>query len=571
MSFGAWIVKETPRSGEGEMSQPQREPQGESRRREGADPTPSSRSALQAPRSPTGHDARSTLLEVTRNADRIARELGLRGSRQQLPGRVVEGCHRILAQSRDNPDESIYGRLVRTCQGIRPPHKRHFLTCLILLDRLWLVRSGSKAAADVVRLIRESYQLCEQPTFKAILQGEFLEKQWSSFPLVRQTASQIVEIQKVSEAEVRSLHDEHAFPDIRTAIARRILLHQQKEFLPELLAYLIEASEHGQDAEEKLQAEGMIAKLRDFGMSVVLVPLFQAYVAHFANQTVRGYLMRALSSFGEPLVPQLENLYRNRRDTPEADGWRLPIIRLLRQMISRGHPAAARALGEIVFEAKGGGLDEAGEHLLKGARERAARGVDSERTLQISEYLKDLGHRLSQRAREEQPEQGPGEGPESTLARLGRELIALSWDAGVTQELVERVVAGLARLEEKQQLRWGGVKAAEKLAEIIQDEHRAERQRLSAMEVLPTLFGNQGRAGPEEMLWRIYRRASSEELRLGALGCLARLELPPPNPDEARRTLYEDFHRGTPAARQAIVAAWPALFPDAPALADRSE
>jgi hypothetical protein len=578
--------------------------------------------------------------EVSQNAERIARELGLRGAAGNiLPGKIVQSCHRILAHSRDHPEESVYGPLTRACQGIRPPHKRQFLTCLILLDRLWLVRAGSTAARDVVRLIRESFHLCDQPSFKAILHDELLEKQWSSFPLVRQTAAQIIEIQKVTEAEIHFLRDPRAFPDIRTSIARRVLLHRQQDRLPQLLEYLIEASENGEGAEEQLQAEQMIAQLREFGMSVVLAPLFQAYVNHFSNQTVRGYLMRALSSFGESLVPQLESLYRADPDRSR----RLPIVRLLRQMISRGHPVAARALGAIILQlcapsrsdsnaealhppgtracpdhqeivggsqergssrengtgaegraghevveahgvnggkpscpavhagdaeevtgtaipdlhpsvngcAAGVDLDEAAEHLLKGARERAARGVDSERTLLISEYLRDLSKKLACV-------------PQATVQQLSRDLASISWDSAVTQELVERVVSGVSTLEERQQLRWGGSKAVALLTDIIQDEHRSDRQRLMALNVLPTLFGNQGRSGPEELLWRIYRHSPNEEMRLGALECLASLELQPPRPEEARPILYEDFHNGNPQTRKVIIVCWPTLFPHAP-------
>jgi hypothetical protein len=303
----------------------------------------------------------------------------------------------------------------------------------------------------------------------------------------------------------------------------------------------------GENGEEREQAVQLLRRLSDFGMSAVLVPLCRAYVEHFADESVRGYLMVALAGFGEPLVPQLEELYRG-----DAGGaWRQPIMRMLHQMIARGSPGATRALAEIVVHARGSDLDEGAWHLLAGARERASRGKQNERTVLIREELDALVRRLEGSA-------------EPTHRRLGRDLTDLGWDGAVTAELIERVAAQVATQEERQQLRHGGMRASERLLTIIESEARTTRQRIAALEALPTIFGAPRRPGPEALLWRLCRQAADEELRLAALRCLANLKLAPPDPD-ARQILYEESREGTPAAQQFIKEFWSQLFPEAPA------
>src|SRR5262245_39369777 len=107
---------------------------------------------------------------ISDSARRIAHALGLRSTRQQLPGRIVSRIHRLLVTSQGGG--VVYPRLASICQQIYPIHKRHFFTCLVLLDRLWLVPPSTQAAQDVVRLVRESYHACDRASFKAILRDE---------------------------------------------------------------------------------------------------------------------------------------------------------------------------------------------------------------------------------------------------------------------------------------------------------------------------------------------------------------------------------------------------------------
>lgn len=485
---------------------------------------------------------------ISDNARRIANVLKVRTTRQRLPGRIKEWFHHTLAGAADDKAKNLYSKLLQISQHILPFYKRHFLTCLILLDRLWLVVPGTTCEKDVVRLIKESYHLCDSPGFKAILRDELLDKQWSSFPIVRRIAAEIREIEPVDVAEVNHLADERTFPDIRTAIAKRILLHQQKEHLERLIDYLIWVVQIGGegDMEERSHAERMFLQLNGFGLPVIVTPIYKVYVQYFEVPEIRGFLMRTLSSLGNGLVPQLEEIYRSGARRQEHR----PIIRLLRQMIAFGYPDAARALSNIVITAEGGDLPYAAEQLLAGIKEQAVRGMESVRTEMIRDYSDELVRQL---ASSDQP----------SHQRLREQLDNLSWDLAVTPNLVERVVAGTATVEELQRLRLGGRRAVELLSDIIQDECRSARERVAAMKYLSRMYGRRRRGGPETMLWRIYLHAPEDAIRLAALDCLAQLELPPPDPD-ARQTLFEDYQRGNRESRRIIEQCWNRLFPDVP-------
>ena len=478
------------------------------------------------------------------NARRIANVLGLRSTRQQkIPGQIVNRIHRLLVAAKGT---GVYSRLVAICEQIQPIYKRPFITCLVLLDRIWLVPPGTQMATDVVRLTRESFISCDRATFKTILRDELMEKQWSSFPLVRRVASQIREIELVEFSEVNMLLDNRAFPEIRIAIARRILLHRQKEHVNALLDYLIKTVRFDNDGgDERQQALDLLRKMSDFGMSEVLVPLFKAYVEHFAEDTPRGYLMAALSRFEEPLVPQLEELYK--RDS--IGERRQPITRLLRQMIARGSHGATRALADIVTHAHHSEFDDAARNLLTGAREQAAAGRQSENAWQIRNELETLARKLN-------------DSVVQTHRGLGQDLTAIGWDGAITEDLIERVVAQTATREEYFLLRHGGRRALDLLLTIIECETRTTGQRTAALKSLPKIFGVPGRSGPEGLLWRLYKTGPKEEVRLAALRCLADLQLDPPDVN-ARELLFQDYQGGTPSAQQVISECWMRLFPQA--------
>ena len=153
---------------------------------------------------------------------------------------------------------------------------------------------------------------------------------------------------------------------------------------------------------------------------------------HFADESIRGYLMVALAGLGEPLVPQLEELYRG-----DPDGaWRRADHAPAAADDRRGSPASAPALAEVVTHARGSDLDEAARNLLIG-RPRAGRALPADRE-----------HSADSRAAG-RPGAPPGELGQPTHRRLAHDLAALGWDGAVTAELIERVVAGVATQEER--------------------------------------------------------------------------------------------------------------------------
>src|SRR4051794_15183712 len=97
---------------------------------------------------------------IENNALQIARILHLRGSMARLPGKAAAAVHRVLAGIAARPHARCYDQLTRIRDyNIEPRHQRHYLICLILLDKLWLIRPGSLAEQDVLSVYRESRAL----------------------------------------------------------------------------------------------------------------------------------------------------------------------------------------------------------------------------------------------------------------------------------------------------------------------------------------------------------------------------------------------------------------------------
>lgn len=476
-------------------------------------------------------------------ARRIARALRLRTSRGELPGPPAGRIHRALVAAAHGREKQLYERLDQIRQEIYSPTRRDYYTCLILLDKLWLLEPDTQAETDVVRILRESYTLCTRPHDKETLREEVLNRQRSSFPIIRRVASQIRDGERVEPEEVRMLADPRTFPEIRMAIAGRLVWHRQNDYIPPLLEYLVWACRCDDRAEQR-SADKMFRRLSDFGLESMLPPLFRAYVRHFDELDVRGQLMRALSSFGDPLVPQLEQIYRSQRMQE-----RKPTARLLGQMITFGSASATKALCDIVIEVGGTDIEFAAEQLYKAARELADRGMEFAHGVSLKDYFDEAVRRL---------EAQPGPIPQ----RLARQLTALSWDAGLTAELLERCLAGDASPEELQRLRRSGARGFELLSSAIQDRSRTIKARVRALDLVWQLQGQSRREASRDLLWRVYCEETEVHLRVAALRSYARTDAE--LTQEQRERLYRDYRNGGADLRDVILRNWNRMFPDVP-------
>jgi hypothetical protein len=128
---------------------------------------------------------------VSSNATRISNLLRLRGGSLKPTGWAAEEVYSLLQRAADRPGDGVYRTLERIrADGARSdPRRANARHCLILLDKLWLVPAGSRAEQDVLRAYRESSVLIESEELRATVRDVLIEKQWSSFPVVRRTAA----------------------------------------------------------------------------------------------------------------------------------------------------------------------------------------------------------------------------------------------------------------------------------------------------------------------------------------------------------------------------------------------
>jgi hypothetical protein len=480
---------------------------------------------------------------ISENARRIGRVLGLRPPEDRLPGVPGRRMREAILAATHGRERDLYARLDRIRGDIRETHKLEYFTCLILLKNLCFLDPDTPAEQDVKRMLHESYHHCDRPSFKEELRDELLSRQRSSIPIVRRIASQIRNQEAVTEEEVQMLRDSRAFPDVRLSIARRLFNQRRVEHLPALIEYLIRAYRSGEDRDEQRESEELFRRLSEFGLKDAGVPLLRSYFQHFEDIEARGQLMRALSSFGEPLVPQLLELYRSGQH-------RRPLARILRQMISFGTVAAARGLCTIVVEMGGAELDYAAEQLHLAVRDLVDHGMEFGHTVTMRDYFEEAVQQLETR-------------PDLTCQRLAQQIRELLVrETGLTADLVERCIGGSAPPADQERLRRGSKSAFELLTLVIQDSTRSLEQRCRAIGLLSQLQGQKKKQYTRDLLWRIFREAPEQEMRLNALRSFA--QTAPNLPQEARDQLYQDYLNGSPALKEVIKRYWDRLFPGAP-------
>jgi len=483
--------------------------------------------------------------EIARqNSMRIAKALHIRHNQSPVSGPTERRFHALLYEASKTPDAEVYRRLEGLTRHI-PPHRRDLELCLVLLNRLWILPPGSRVERDVVQLIRGSYVRCERRSYRKILVEELREHQWSSFPVVRRAVCQIRVVEPVDSEEIKLLSEGGGFPDLRLAVAERVLHHRQREHLEVILDYMVSVvkSLEAEDESERLGVKELFRQLQELPLELTVVPLYQRYVRHFEEREVRGLLMRALSVYGDALVPMLVELYANQAAS------RQPIRRLLRQMVSYGNLPALRALGEMVIASgTGNEIGDASRALLEAAREQSAGNHANERSQQIREELEALCQRL-------------GSSPLPLLRSLAENLKALDWEAGIPQELVERALAGLESSDERNRLRFGSSRTYHILASAAGSRDRTVEERVRAINVIARLYTKQHRKDACQLMWRLYVQESDDKLRCGALRCIAGLKQLWPEVDSRR--LFEDYRGGSALLRTTIIEAWPALFPGA--------
>jgi hypothetical protein len=482
---------------------------------------------------------------IAENASRIARLLKLRGSRPRLPGGATEAVHKTLAGAADRPDAACYRELTHVRGHIQPGYKQNYLMCLILLDKLWLVPPGSRAEKDVLMAYRESFLLIDRPTWKERIHDDLMEKQWSSFPVVRRAAALLRENERVGAWELEELRKPSGFAEVRTGIARRVVFCRQQEHVGPLLDYLVEVLRGSaeQRGEEQQVAMGLLYELKDFPPEAVLKPLYRAYLRRYEEKEMRGYLMKALSGLGDAAVTEAEEAYRAETT---AEG-RKPHLNMLQKMISQSSLCGIRALGEVLKTAKGHDLRAAARALGVAATRLAARGEQDERAFRAREELFALGEQLADSGEEAHRE-------------LARELFSLKERKNVTRELIERIIDGSYRDEDRNTARLSGDHGASLVCEVLLDTNRTPVDRAVALKFLHRIFGVKHRPGLAEMLWQLYRHESAEVVRVAALHCLAELKLTPPE-ENADEVLFQESVKGSPTIQEAITACWNRLFP----------
>lgn len=487
-------------------------------------------------------------MHVDDNARKIARVLRLHYARPIVGKRVDEVFHEALRKALADPDAGTYPELESA--RLRPEaHRRNLETCMSLLNHLWLVPAGSRLEERVVDLMQRCYRDCSvNKTHLEIVREAVRERQWHPFPVVRRAACHIRMLEPVDGEEAATLTG-RGHPELRTAVAERVLfLHQQAEYFPPALGYLVSVIEgpvEGVDDDELTAVKALVHRLHEVRIEILVRPLWSLYVEHFESTKVRGILMRVLSRAGDRLVPVLVDAFRTER--PE----RRPVLRLLQQLVAFGSLDAARAMGDIIFEALDPALlPEAVTSLLRALRSRLA--FHQGNVAALREYCDQLAVRLES-------------APTVQQRHLAQELRGMSWRRQETQELeelVERVVTGVATQEEVNNLRHGGPDASERLAGVFEDPARPENERRQAVVSAGRLFGAAAARITGKRLWATYRVEPSVEVRCCILRVLA--DMPFDADDRVRDRLATDATSGEPALGECILEVWSSLFPKAP-------
>jgi hypothetical protein len=485
---------------------------------------------------------------ITENERRIARVLHLRHGRPLVRASTERELQKALIEAGRNPDRGAYREMENLIRSLRiPQHRKDMEVALGLLNRLWLLPADTQLELDVIQLIRERYVRCRHPSHHQVLRNALKDHLWSPYPIVRAGASKILQVERVSPEEIKHLDLTSPYSDVRIAVAERIFLHGQHEHIESLLEYLVNAlqSQHLVDERERRTVHKLIPQLKDFPIEHILVRVFQQYLDFFDNLEVRGFLMAVLSSYGNSLVPSLLEFYQ------VNDSHHHSIIRLLRQMVSYGHVAAAPAFGKLVLECNDAHhLSSLSSAFLEGTRELATRGMTSYGSQEIRTYINELCAQLETSSLVQQRE-------------LAQKLQTIVWEHDLSPELIERVLAGKQSKEEWHILRKAGSKAFDLLATPAKSQERLEKERCKAVEAIQNLYGQKHLQRAFDLMWQIYTdEYSTEQLHCCALKALGSFKIE--GSMDIRRQLAEDYRKGSPSLRKVIIDIWHQLFPCAP-------
>ena len=481
---------------------------------------------------------------ISDNGKRIASVLGIRTTEQRIPSKLTKQVYTLLLKfiQRENFD------LTREFNHIfiKRHDYRDFTKCFILLNHLWIVPSEHPNSKDIIRLIRESYHLTRREDLKAILNEELINKQWSSFKIVRNVAIQIREVEPIEEYELKLLKNWKTFYDIRISIAKRIRINNQIEYYQVLLEYIIDIikTKDAEGIEEEISsAIEMLNHLNELPFTDIIQPIYELYTRYFhENLQVRGYLMRTLSSFGDPLIPLLKNQYEHREYEREQ------VLRLLEQMSGWNNSAAFEAiklLCELILT-DGNNIISLSDHLLKGIKQHITSGIKNDLYNKIHNYMQSFQQELLNTKL-------------NIYMPLINELEDFSWDSVNLEKIIQKLINSAISKEEEYEIRRGKRRAAIILINIIKNPSESLYKKQTALSFLPKLYTFNYPYLADELLG-IYR--TIPDLQIETICCLGKMKIALSEPN--REALYNDYQNGTKDLKNVIELYWPNIFPKAP-------
>lgn len=484
---------------------------------------------------------------IHQNADRIAQILGSGRKASQLPGFLARNVKRLIQAASNRAPEEIYRALRELHRQIEPHWKRDYLLCWALIEHLWLLPSNSPATAEIIRLARETFQNCDQSSFRKRLRSEMATRQTSAFEAERRSVAKLLELTQVDDAEIKILSDRRTYWDVRSAIASRVLQHLQTEHIESLLRYCSQvASDPDAMPEETHSMRRVLAQLHDFELTDVLKPLFFTYLSEYEHKGVRGDFLKALSRFGEPLVAPLMQFYHLQTEGRERE----KILRILRQLMNHGSLEATRTLCDLARREFGAEFNGIATNLQRAFLDYVSRTPRNEQKQEVFDLVDALCRDLrpSDHVRHR------------NLVDELEKLRAL--DENQLRDSAERLVAGLNSEDDRWRLMRASYNGIDLLLAVIRDPSRPNIERIRATEFLVEIPTCGSHVDLGLQLWDTFRSNSTDELKIAVLRMLPRSRRR--RQQDTREVLMNAHRDGSAALKKTITEYWNQLIPDAP-------
>ena len=374
----------------------------------------------------------------------------------------------IIQEAQEVPDRSVYVSLQNIRKKITPLQRRELLAFEFLMGEIRYCPTKGIASDDIIRFLRECYFACDRSYYRTSMEETLFEKQWDGSKVIRKFAYKILESKPVTDPDLDYLMDSRAFSDLKISIISRVFTHRQGEFFERILSYFLAVwnSEEVLDSEVKEFISGPICRLSDFGPDAMPI-LYEKYLEHFENRTLRGYLMRSLINY-EPALPSFIAAQSSPQESYEN-------IRLIRQLIVRGNLDAIHLLSKWILGPAPAFLKSLCLQFFESVKELILNNINDEQVI----HAQDLVEKFSTELKDSN---------DPNHKTLSEELDKLDWLGEIAENVWERLVLGQATEYEKKQLRRSSLRRVDYLLEYTSDFDKPERARGIAVDYLNQIY-----------------------------------------------------------------------------------